>query len=249
MAVTSREELKEYALRSLGAPVIEINVDDDQLEDRIDEALETYFEYHSDGLVKIYLKHPITAENITNGWIPISEDVVYISHLFPITTSSAGTGMFSVKYQMMLNDMSFMAGHQGADLAYFDQMQQYLSLLDMKLNGHPQTNFSRRQNRLYIHGLIEGDVNVGSYLIAETFEKIDVEEFAEIWNEIWLKKYTTQLFKRQWGNNLSKFEGMVLPGGVTMNGYQIMQDANAAIEALEEELRSTHELPIDFFIG
>jgi len=248
----TREQLKEYCLRKLGKPVLEVNIDEDQMEDRIDEGLEMYREYHSDSLVKVYLKHLVTADDVTNGYIPISSNVVFISKLFPVQSSVAsGQGMWSIKYQMMLNDLAFMKSYTGmGDLAYYSQLQQHLSLLDMTLHGQPQTDFVRLQDRLYIHGEFENQgIVAGQYLVVEAYEKIDEGSFTQIFNDIWLKRYITALFKRQWGQNLSKFDQMQLPGGVMINGMQIYQDALGELESLEEELRSTYELPVDFFVG
>jgi hypothetical protein len=136
------------------------------------------------------------------------------------------------------------------DLAYYEQMQQYLSLIDMKLNGHPLVQFSRHQNKLYIHGEKETkDLVEGDYLVAEVFEIVEPTTHTSVFNDMWLKQYTTALIKRQWGANLIKFEGMQLPGGVTINGRQIFEDAMAEIERLREVIRLEHEMPADFFVG
>ena len=151
MAVpTSRPTLIDYCKRRLGDPVLEINVDEDQLEDRIDEALQYYQEFHSDATVRTYLKHLITTDDVTNEYITLSSDIIFVSKLFPVS-SSFGTSFnfFDIKYQMMLNDIADLQNFAG-DLAYYEQLQQYLSLLDMKLNGLPQVQFSRRENKLYI---------------------------------------------------------------------------------------------------
>jgi hypothetical protein len=149
----------------------------------------------------------------------------------------------------MLNDMSVMANSLG-DLAYYEQMQQYLSLLDMKLNGTPQVEFSRKQNRLYIFGeFASEDIKAGDYLVYEVQKLVDPASFSAIYNDMWLKEYSTALIKQQWGQNLIKFEGMQLPGGVTLNGRQIYDDATADLERLREKLRLEHESPIDFFVG
>ena len=255
MAVNSRQTLIDYSLRKLGEPVIKVNVDLDQLEDRVDEALEVFREYNDDALVRIFLKHQVTSTDITNGYIPIPSNVLYVTNILPIN-SSTGSGMWDVKYQMMLNDLAFMHSYTGiSDLAYYEQMNQHLSLLNMTLNGHPIINFSRHQNRLYLHGEFgqdsdgtSGDLVAGDYIVVETKEFIDGNSH-NIWDNIWLKKYTTSLIKRQWGANMSKFDGMQLPGGVQINGAQLYTDALTEIEKLEEELRSTYETPIDFFIG
>ena len=150
---------------------------------------------------------------------------------------------------MMLNDIADLQNFAG-DLAYYDQMQQYLSLLDMKLNGMPQVNFSRRQGRLYIHGDFEDkDIKEGDYIVVEALQIVDPNTHTSVYNDMFIKDYTTALFKLQWGANLIKFEGMQLPGGVTINGRQLYEDAMADIEKLQERIRLEQELPVDFFIG
>jgi hypothetical protein len=246
---SSRDELIEYCLRRLGAPVIEINVDPDQVEDRIDEALEFYQEFHSDAVVKTYYKYLVTANDVVNEYITIPSNIIYLSRLFPVSNSSSSVNFFDVKYQMMLNDITDLQNFAG-DLAYYEQLQQYLSLIDMKLNGTPQVSFSRRQNRLYIFGdFADGDIKAGDYIIAEVYQIIDPDTFTSIYNDKFVKNYATALIKRQWGANLIKFEGMQLPGGVTLNGRQIYEDAMTDIEKIEEAVRLEQELPPDFFVG
>ena len=156
---------------------------------------------------------------------------------------------FDIKYQLHLNDIANLHTYMG-DLAYYEQMQQYLSLIDMKLNGTPQVQFSRRENRLYIHGDFEDkDIEKDDYIVAEVYKILDPDTNTSIYNDRWLKEYTTALFKRQWGSNLIKFEGMTLPGGVTLNGRQIFEDAQQDLERLRESIRLEHEFPADFFMG
>lgn len=247
---TSRATLIEYCKRRLGDPVIEINVDEDQLEDRVDEALQYYQEYHSDATVRTYLKHLVTASDVTNEYITLSNNIIFVSKLFPVSSSfNSSYNFFDIKYQMMLNDIADLQNFAG-DLAYYEQMQQYLSMLDMKLNGTPQVQFSRRQNRLYIFGdFADGDIQAGEYIIAEVYQIVDPDTHTSVYNDMWLKEYTTSLIKQQWGQNLIKFEGMQLPGGVTLNGRQIYDDASGEIAQLRENIRLEHELPADFFVG
>jgi hypothetical protein len=251
MAVpTSRDSLIEYCLRRLGAPVIEINVDPDQIEDKVDDALSKYADYHSEGTLRTYLAHQITSTDVTNQYITLDPKIIYVTRMFPIS-SGLGTsrGMFDIKYQMMLNDITSMYNYIG-DLAYHEQINQYVSLIDFQLNGTPQIRFSRRQNRLYLDGdFVDGDVKAGDYVVAEVMAKIDPATFTAVWNDTFMKDYTTALIKQQWGANMMKFEGMQLPGGITLNGYQYFQDASADIERILDEMRLVHELPIDFYIG
>jgi hypothetical protein len=246
---SSRQGLIDYCLRSLGEPVIEINVDPDQLEDRVDEALQYYQEYHSDAVYRGYLKHQLTQTDLDNEYITVSSDITYLTQLFPLRSGQLTQDFFDIKYQLHLNDIANMQSYMG-DLAYYEQMQQYLSLIDMKLNGTPQVHYARKQNRLYIFGEKEtDDLVVGDYIIAEVYKIVDPSTHTAIWNDKWLKEYTTALIKRQWGQNLIKFEGMQLPGGVTLNGRQIYEDAMQDVERLREDIRLTGEMPIDFYVG
>ena len=246
---SSRQGLIDYCLRRLGDPVIEINVDDDQIEDRVDEALQYFREFHSEATYRGYIQHLLTADDITNKYVSISSDVQQVTKLFKLEQGLFSRNMFSVKYQMHMNDIANMGSYVG-DLAYYEQVQQYLSLLDMRLNGTPQVEYVRKQNRLYIHGNFDdGDIKEGEYIVAEVYSIIDGATHTAVWNDLWLKEYTTALIKHQWGANLIKFEGMQMPGGVTINGRQIYEDALQDIERLRERIRLEHELPADFFVG
>lgn len=246
----SRATLIDYCKRRLGDPVIEINVDDDQVEDRIDEAIQYYQEFHSDATLRGYLKHKVTQADIDNKYITISDDVLFVSKMLVLPGgTSTSRNMFSLKYQMHLNDISQMHRFNG-DLAYFEQMQQYLDTLDMILNGAPIIEFSRKQNRVYIHGNFEDkDILVDDYIVFETYSTINPDSHTSIYNDMWLKAYATSLIKEQWGQNLMKFEGMVLPGGVQINASQIYGEAQREIQELEFKIRSERELPPDFFMG
>ena len=246
----SRNKLIQYCKRKLGEPVIEVNVDEDQIEDRIDEALQYFQEYHSDGTFRAYLKHQITADDIANKYITIMDSVLYIKRLIPFGTSfGASFNFFDIKYQMMLNDIADLQNFAG-DLAYYEQLQQYLSILDMKLNGAPQIEWSRKQRRLYIFGeWRDKDIRLNDHIIAEVFVIVDPDSHTSVYNDLWLKAYATSLIKEQWGLNLMKFEGMQLPGGVIINGRQLYDDAQGELEALRERLRLEHEMPVDMFVG
>jgi len=219
------------------------------MEDRVDEALQYYQEFHSDATLKTYMKHLVTAADVTNEYITLASDITYVSKLFPIRGGSITKDFFDIKYQLHLNDIANLQTYMG-DLAYYEQMQQYLSLIDMKLNGTPQVQFSRRENRLYVFGdFADKDIEAGDYLVAEVYKILDPDVNTSIYNDRWMKEYTTAIFKRQWGQNLIKFEGMQLPGGVTLNGRQIYDDAQLDIDRLREAIRSEHEMPADFFVG
>lgn len=245
---TSRQTLIDYCLRRLGSPVIEINVDTDQVEDRVDDAVALFREYHDDATVRIFLKHQVTQTDIDNGYIPISADIPFIRRVLPLNPTYSNVNMFDIRYQMMLNSLGDFMQFAGG-MSYYYQLEQYLDFLDDVLTGQPITTFSRNQNRLYLHGNFEDkDVLKDQYIIAECFQLVDDTTY-NIWDDIFLRDYTTQCIKQQWGANLIKFEGMQLPGGVTMNGRQLYDDATAEMQRLEEKLRLEHELPVDFFMG
>jgi hypothetical protein len=246
----SRQGLIDYCLRRLGEPVIEINVDSGQIEDKVDDALQKYQEFHSDATIRTYIKHLVTSTDVQNKYIPISSDIIYVSKVFPVSTTYGSTGnMFDIRYQMFLNNMGDFINFAG-DLSYLYQMEQYLSMIDQQLHGHPQVTYSRHQDRLYIYGdFNDGDLKEGDYVVAEIYQIVDPESNTSIYNDMFIKDYTTALIKLQWGLNMMKFDGMQLPGGVTVNGRQLFEDATAEIEKLEEKLRLEQELPVDFFVG
>ena len=246
---STRQQLIDYCKRRLGDPVIEINVDEDQIEDRVDEALQYFREYHSEATFRGYIQHEVTPTDITNKYISISSNVQQVTRLFKLQQGLFSRNMFSVKYQMHMNDIANMHSYIG-DLAYYEQVMQYMSLLDMRLNGTPQVDYVRKQNRLYIHGNFEDeDVKENEFLVAEVYSIINENDHTAVFNDMWLKEYTTALIKLQWGSNLIKFEGMQLPGGVNINGRQLYDDAMQELERLREKLRNDHELPVDFFLG
>lgn len=247
---STRQGLIDYSLRRLGDPVIEINVDPDQLEDRVDEALQYWQEYHSDATYRTYVSHLVTQTDVDREYIEVTADTLNVTRVFYISSSfNNSVNFFDIKYQMMLNDIADLQNFAG-DLAYYEQMNQYLSMLDMKLNGYPQVTYSRHMNRLYVHGdFADQDVKAGEYIVYEAYKTVDSSAHTKVWNDLWLKEYTTALIKQQWGANLIKFEGMQLPGGVTLNGRQIYDDATNEIERLREKIRLDFEMPADFFVG
>ena len=248
--VISRTTLIEYALRRLGEPVIEINVDEDQLEDRVDEALQYYQEYNSDATKRVYLKHEVTAADVTNRYIEVNTNVLFVRRVLPMNSGLQGGGGFmNVKYQMMLNDFATVMSMAG-NMAYYHQMKMHLELIDSHLSGLPQTDFVQNEGRIYFHGEFEsGDIKEGQFLVVEALQLVDPETHTSTYNDMFMKEYTTALIKQQWGANLIKFEGMQLPGGVTLNGRQIYDDATTEVQKLREDLRLEHELPVDFIIG
>lgn len=246
MATATREQLKEYCLRELGAPVLEINVDEDQLEDRIDEAIEYFRLYHHEGTEKIYMKHQITQTDIDNRYIPVPDLVYGITRVFPIVAAtSSSNSIFDLQYQLRLNDLYDLTS---TSIIYYESVMNHLALLDLVLNGHPLYRFNRLQNRLHLDINWSEDISVGQYILVEAYRALDPTTFTRMWNEPWLKHYTTALFKKQWGTNLKKFQGLQLPGGVTIDGDSIYKEGKEEQEALEQDLLNK-SAPLEFFMG
>ena len=246
--VNSRQQLIDYCLRRLGAPVIEVNIDDDQIEDRIDDALQFYQEYNSDATMRMYVKHQITAADIANKYITVTDNILYIKRILPLSNRSSSINMFDVKYQLHLNDI-YDLSYIG-DLVHYEMVQQYIAMLDMSLNGlETVSRFNRHMNRIYLDIDWEADVLEDDYIVLECMLVVDPTEFTDAYNDMFLKQYATQLIKQQWGANLIKFEGMQLPGGVTLNGRQIFEDATAEIEKIREQMQLNYEMPVDFYVG
>lgn len=320
MAVNSKEQLKQYALRALGAPVVEINIDDDQLEDRLEEALEYWRIYHPDGVEKIYMKQIISASELrltTNNaeQFPISAmvtgassgataivtreknregagntilvvrvkgdfqageavsdgtttatldalnpcvlgsydkryfevpDLVYgITRVLPIYQSSSSTNIFDARYQLRLHDLYDLAS---TSIIYYKTVMSHIALLDFELNGHQMFRFNRRQSKLFLEIDWDSEVSLGGFVIVECYRALDPVEHSKVWDDQWLKQYVIALFKKQWGQNLSKFSGVQLIGGVTIDGDKIYQQGNDEVKELEIELREK-AAPLEWFMG
>ena len=266
----TREQLKQYALRTLGKPVIEINVDDDQLEDRLDEALQYFAQYHYDGVERAYLKYQVTqtdkdrvkspegdsASSVTknsvttnfteaNNYIIVPESVLAVTNIFPLSDKH-NNNLFDIRYQLRLNDLY---DFSSTSVINYDIVLRHLDFLDHVLVGEKPLRFNQHDNRLYIDMDWTNDLQVGEYLVIECYRKLDPETFTDVYNDIYLKRYVTALFKKQWGANLSKFDGVAMIGGVTLNGRQIYSEALQDIEKLETEIRSTFELNPAMLIG
>ena len=276
MAVpASRAELKEYCLRRLGHPVLEINVDDDQLDDLIDDAFQYYRERHFDGVEKIYLKHEITADDVTRfdsadetsstlapdaatwssrkNFIEIPEQVVGISKVFGISSSMARNDLFGMNNKYFLMDIfSFSSGFAfgNFDMTNYYMIKQYFETLDMivQTGSLIQFRFNQRSDRLYID-IDKNRMVEGNYLLIECYSYADPDVATQFYNDSFIKQYLTSLIKRQWGQNLIKFNNVQLPGGVSLNGRQLFEDAQKEIDALMEKSSSYYELPPMDMIG
>ena len=245
---TTRQTLIDYCLRSLGEPVLEVNVDDDQLDDRVDEAIQFYQEYHSDAVVRKFYKHVVTSADITNEYITLDESLLFVNRVFSLDQTGAAAGEFSAEYQMHLNGLHSRGSMM--DIVGWTMQRDHMALLELKINGMTTPIIhSRHKDRLALMIDWSSDVTAGEYIIVEGYETIDPDTFTDVYNDRFLKSYLTALIKKQWGLNLLKFEGVQLPGGVTLNGRQIYDDAITDIEKLEEEMALRHETPPDFAIG
>lgn len=243
---TTRTEFKEFCLRALGKPVIEINVDDDQVDDRVDQALRFYYDYHFDGSEKIYYKHLVDANTVANMYIDLPENIIGAVRMFPMDSISTSSGdIFNIRYQIALNDLYTLTNVALID--YYMTME-HLSMVQEILVGKPQIRYNRHRNRLHIDET-KGDLTEGRYLVIEAYEIVDPSIYTDVWSDRWLQNYTTQQIKRQWGSNLTKFEGLQLPGGITFNGTKIYDDADAEIKRLEEEMITNYSLPVMDMIG
>jgi hypothetical protein len=322
MAITTRQELKDYCLRRLGFPVIEINVDDDQVEDRVQDAIDYWNEYHFDGVERVYLKAQVEAselrlstifatqftldETITgatsgatakvyavksssilkirlvNGTFANSEIITGSESGFSTTThattaytekswssgdftvSDAVTGIirvlpfgeagstrvstniFDVVYQFRLNDMYNLLS---SDVIYYNQVKMHLQLLDDMFAGSRSFSFNRKKNSIHLDVNMNETFNDGDFVVFEVYRALNPETYTEIYNDMFLRRYVTALIKRQWGENMKKFGGMTLPGGVTLNGQIIFDEALTELNELEREMQSRYELPVDFMVG
>jgi hypothetical protein len=319
-APATRQQLIDYCLRELGHPVIEINVDDDQVSDRIDAALQYYQDYHYDGVERLYLKQQVTATRITlstgnassfalgvtvtgsssgayatvcselnttsngttllvkgstgtwttgetivgsNGttstvvsvslgnvdkqYFELDDSIIGVRRVLPFSAVNTGQSyMWDIRYQMRLNDMFDLLS---TSIIYYEQVKSHLALIDQLLVGTKSFRFQRHQNRLYLDMSWNTDVSVGEYVIVECYKILDPNTWTDVYNDRFLKRYATALIKKQWGNNLKKFAGIQMPGGVTLNGKEIYDEAVNEIEYLENEAQSTYVEPPDFMVG
>jgi hypothetical protein len=265
-APNSRETIIDYALRNLGHPVIQINVDYQQCEDRLDEALEFFVERHFDGVEKAYFAHALTQAEIDRKYIDIADlgpvngptgdgptgnDIVSVIKIFQFNQFTS-IDMFDIRYQLALTDYfginRGLAGTPSMGLASYDASKRYIKLIQDFFQPEKPIRFSKVTNRIHIDGTMS-DVQEGVYAIIEAYVSLDPEKYTEIYNDRLLKKYVTALIKRQWGANMAKYDGVQLPGGITLKGAQIYAEAQQEIMAIELELLNSYELPIDFSMG
>ena len=277
---TTRLELVDYCKRQLGAPVLEINVDDDQIDDLVDDTFQYFNERHFDGVERMYMKYKLSEEDINRGaaknttgvgivtttatstaisgygtttsnwyetsnFIQVPDAVIGINNVFKFDTSSISGGMFSIKYQLFLNDLYYF---NSVELLQYAMTKTYLEDIDFLLTTDKQIRFNKRQDRLYLD-IDWGSETEGNWLIMDCYRALDPGTCSTCWNDIFLKKYTTALIKRQWGQNLIKFKGTKLPGGIELNGREIYDDAEKELAEIKEKMALEYELPPYDFIG
>lgn len=276
---TSRQELIDYCLRRLGAPVLEINLADDQIDDLVDDALQFFQERHFDGVERMYLKYKITEDDVnrgkatgTNGvgivtttssstisgigttsfnfyetsnFIQVPDSVIGIEKVFKFDTSSISAGMWSIKYQLFLNDLYYF---NSVELLQYAMVKTYLEDIDFLLSTDKQIRFNKRQNRLYLDIDWEAKAK-DTFLIIDCYRILDPNSFTKVYNDSFLKKYLTALMKRQWGQNLIKFRGVRLPGGIELNGRELYEDGQKELDDILQRMSMDYELPPYDFIG
>ena len=244
-APTSRATLLSYCKRQRGDGVIDINISTDQEQDAIDNALQFYQDYHYDAIERTYVQHQITADDKTNKYLSVSDAITGIVNIFPFSSSST-TNLFDIRYQLRLTDLYDLTD---VNLSRYGMIQSRLGDIDKMLVGAHPFDYNRHMDRIYIHMDWTNDIKVDEYLILECYRILDPETYKQIYNDRWLKRYTTSLIKKQWGLNLIKYDGMTLPGGLTYSGSTILDAATEEISTLEEEIHLTFELPLNFIVG
>ena len=253
--ITTRDNFKAYCLRRLGAPVIEINIDDAQVEDRIDDAIKYWQDYHFDGLQKFYYIKGITQTEINQKYINLTDvrdssnnslEIIGITRVFPITDSQVTVNLFDLRYQLRLHELY---DFTSASYVNYTMTQQHIRSLELMFSGEVPIRFQRHMQRLFIDWGWSYPNTTNTVVIAECYGSINPDVYTRVWNDRWMKEYTTALIKRTWGNNLKKFSGLMLPGGVTMNGDKIYEEAVAEIEKLEGEMQTEYGAPLEMFMN
>jgi len=267
---TSKATFKSYCKRALGFGVIDINVSDDQVDDRVDEALQYFSQYHYDGVERMYLKYQITQDDIDrsvtnstttatdkldstitasfsegNNFIPMPDSVLSVIQIFPFSNAQTNS-MFDIRYQLRLNDLY---DFSSTSIIHYEMTMKQLDMLEHILVGEVPIRFNQHQNRLYLDMDWSNDVSVDDFIIIECYRKLDPDSYTDIYNDMYLKRYATALIKKQWGSNLSKFNGVQMLGGVTMNGADIYSQAIDEIQRLEEQIQLAFETTVDYMEG
>ena len=277
---STKQGLIDYCKRQLGAPVLEINVADDQIDDLVDDAIQVFNERHYDGVERMYLKYKLTQDDIdrgkangttgvgivtttanstnvsglgtitsnwyeTSNFLQVPESVVGVEKIFKFDASTISGGMFSIKYQLFLNDLY---QFNSIELLQYAMVKSYLEDIDFLLTTDKQVRFNQRQDRLYLD-LDWGAQSLGTWMVLDCYRALDPASFNQVYNDIFVKRYLTALIKRQWGQNLIKFKGVKLPGGIELNGREIYEDGQREIDYLRERMMIEYEVPPLDMIG
>lgn len=256
--ISNREEFKNYCLRRLGFPVIDINVDDEQVEDRIDDALQYWQDYHFDGLQKVYYIKSLDSTDIANRYLNMdpsvtkdssnnSLNIVGVTRIFPLQDSQATINMFDLRYQLRLNELY---DFTSASYINYTLTQQHLRSLEIMFTGEVPIRYQRHMHKLFIDWAWgDSEAGAGTIVVAECYALINPDVYTAVWDDRWLKEYTTALIKRTWGNNMKKFSGVQLLGGITLNGDEIYKEATEEIERLEKEMETNYGAPLEWFMN
>lgn len=249
---SSRNDLKEYCLRKLGQPVIEINVADEQVEDRIDDALKMYHDFHYDGIEKTIIKYEITENDKDSGgewkrYIPLSDNVMSIENVLDLNTDGSSDILFDAEYHLAW-DAVYSFNGVSSRFQYYHMSQQNITHINQMISGKKLLRYRRHTDKLYID-MDWDDVSVGNFIIVQAYQIVDPTIYSQVWGDRWLRDYATELIREQWGSNLIKYSGVQMPGGLTFNGEKILEDARVRKKELEEELRETYEEPPKFYMG
>jgi hypothetical protein len=253
-AITSRSDFKDYCLRRLGFPVIDINVDDDQIEDRIDDALQYWQDYHFDGTQKVYYIHSLTQSDVNNKYLDLSNvtdsqnnamSIIGVTRIFPLQDSQASINMFDLRYQLRLNELY---DFTSASYINYTMTMQHLRMLEQLFTGEVPIRYNRHMEKLFIDWAWgDQEAPVGQAVIVECYATLNAAVYDMIWNDRWLKEYATALIKRTWGANLKKFNNLQLPGGVTLNGDKIYDEAFEEIKTLEAQMATEYFAPLEWY--
>jgi hypothetical protein len=254
--VTNRTQFTDYCLRKLGFPVIEINVDPDQVSDRIDDALQYFQDYHFDGLQKTYYIHEITQEDVDNKYLDLSDvrdnanaatQVVGVTRIFPLQDSQSSINMFDLRYQLRLNELY---DFTSASYINYTMTMQHLRMLEQLFTGEVPIRYQRHTEKLFVDWAWgDQEAPVGQPVIVDCYTIINPNVYNRVWDDRWLKRYATALVKRQWGENLKKFGGIQLPGGVVLNGDKIFEEAMQEIDDLEKDMENNYGGVLEFFMN
>lgn len=244
--VNNREQLKEYALRALGAPLITIDVTEEQIDDRIDQAISFFNEYYWDGITKELFKHKVTAEDITNKYITIPDHIWSITRVFSTANSASGQpNIFDLEYQLRMNDLRDLTS---TSMIYYTQVMSHIALLDYMLNPQRQFRFNRLSGKLFLDLNWEAKIREGEYILVEAYAALDPNESPKMWDERLFKEYVIALIKAQWGTNIKKYSNISLPGGVMLDGQALYQEGTDEMREIEDYIKN-NSAPLDMFLG